>query len=270
VYRCKPVGSDKVCVLKMVDKREVEKDGVVHQLKREVEIHSRCRHENIVRFYCYFQDKERLFMVLEYCNGKSIYDALQASSEGRFADARAHGYFVQVLAALEYLRTDKAVPIMHRDIKPENLLLHRATPDGPEVVKLADFGWAVDYVPTSVRTTLCGTPDYLPPEVIEGKRYAGAFDLWTLGILLFEMLCGRAPFAADDHSPDSSAPDSSASTPADPAKATMDRIVKGHFDIPDFVDPRAADLIRKLLHPDPDHRIRLPDVHAHPWVTRTS
>ncbi len=254
-------------MLKVVNKREVLSDGVVHQLRREVEIHSRCVHPNIVRFFCYFQDKERVYMVMEYCNGKSIYDALQASADGRFDEARAHRYFVQVLAALEYLRTAKAVPIIHRDIKPENLLLHRETAgkeeggEPSEVVKLADFGWAVDYVPSSVRTTLCGTPDYLPPEVIEGKRYAGAFDIWTLGILLYEMLVGRPPFSAlptEEAEPD---PD---------AKATMDRILKGHFDMPDFVSPQAADLIRRLLVPDPDHRIRLPEIHEHPWVCTSS
>lgn len=98
---------------------------------------------------------------------------------------RVANYMAQLADALMYCHARK---VIHRDIKPENLLLG-ASGD----VKIADFGWSV-HAPSSRRTTMCGTLDYLAPEMVEGRSHDERVDLWTLGILCFEFLVGKPPF----------------------------------------------------------------------------
>ncbi len=95
-----------------------------------------------------------------------------------------------VLRAMNYLHSQKP-PILHRDIKPENILIHNSQ------LKIADFGWS--NVDDEIRNTFCGTPDYLSPEMILGTGHNEKLDIWTLGILMFELLHGRPPFSPKNH-----------------------------------------------------------------------
>jgi len=160
-----------------------------------------------------------------------------------------------VVSALRYLREHKKVPIIHRDIKPENILIHYDKTTKAKTFKLGDFGWAVQHVPSSVRTTLCGTPDYLPPEVALENRYSGGFDIWTLGVLLYEMLTGITPFSSTSSDPDEHTMD-----------AIIDRVKAGKFTIPDTVGAHAKDLIKGMLQLDPSKRFGLEEIEAHPWM----
>ncbi|MEQ2171884.1 hypothetical protein GOODEAATRI_015154, partial [Goodea atripinnis] len=99
-------------------------------------------------------------------------------------------YIMELADALHYCHTKN---VIHRDIKPENLLL-----GGNGELKIADFGWSV-HTPSSRRSTLCGTLDYLPPEMIEGKTHDEKVDLWSLGVLCYEFLVGKPPFEAKTH-----------------------------------------------------------------------
>jgi serine/threonine protein kinase len=133
--------------------------------------------------------------------------------------------------------------VIHRDIKPENLLLGL---NGE--LKIADFGWSV-HAPNSRRQTLCGTPDYLPPEMIEGKDHDHRVDLWSLGVLTYEFLVGNPPFEAKN------------------IDETYKRIAKVDMSFPDLVPDLARDLISKLLVYDPKARLSLDEVLKHPWIT---
>lgn len=135
--------------------------------------------------------------------------------------------------------------VIHRDIKPENLLL------GYDYqVKIADFGWSV-HSPSNRRTTLCGTLDYLPPEMVEGNAHSEKVDLWSLGVLCYEFLVGVPPF--EDLRGN---------------EATYKRIVKVDLRIPQWVSEGARDLITKLLRHDPEKRMALAQVMQHAWVVR--
>ncbi len=163
-------------------------------------------------------------------------------------------------SVLHYLRTSKAVPIIHRDIKPENILVQKHT-SGPYAgqlrLKLADFGWAVAMVPDSYRVTLCGTPEYMPPEVVTEDAYSGAFDVWTLGVLLYEMLLGTTPFeAAGEGMADET----------DRMDAIMRSIVQGHFTVPETISEEAEDLLRGMLAADQHERMTPGAIRRHPWV----
>jgi serine/threonine protein kinase len=134
--------------------------------------------------------------------------------------------------------------VIHRDIKPENLLL-----DGKGDVKIADFGWSV-HAPNKRRTTLCGTLDYLPPEMIEGKEHDTGVDLWCLGILCYEFLVGQPPFMAEQNN------------------ETFRRIRNVELVFPEHVSLEARDLISKLLVKESTGRLGLAQVLEHKWIAK--
>lgn len=135
-----------VFALKILDKRQLIKHRVEHQLRREIEIQSHCRHVNILRLYNFFHDEKRVYLMLEMAPGGELYSLLQ--QRGTFSEARAAWYFKQMVEAIQYCHTKH---IMHRDIKPENILIGLK-----DTLKIADFGWAV-HAPTKRRETFCAS-----------------------------------------------------------------------------------------------------------------
>ena len=127
-------------------------------------------------------------MILEYSTGGELYKKL--TSKGRFSEKLSAQYICDMAQALSYCHQKH---IIHRDIKPENLLL-----GSRGEIKIADFGWSV-HAPTSRRNTLCGTLDYLPPEMIDGREHDEMVDVWSLGVLMYEFLVGSPPFEDAGH-----------------------------------------------------------------------
>ncbi|GLB36692.1 putative protein kinase superfamily protein [Lyophyllum shimeji] len=208
-----------IVALKTLIKSELA--GVEKQVRREIEIQQNLRHPNILRLYGYFHDEKRVFLMLEFAGKGELYR--QLCKFGRFSERRSSRYIYQMADALKYLHSKH---VMHRDIKPENLLLGL---NGE--LKIADFGWSV-HAPGNRRSTLCGTPDYLPPEMVEGKDHTEKVDHWALGVLTYEFLVGKAPFEVPNDRPRS-----------------YRRIVRVDYTIPDTVSIEARNLISRLLHP---------------------
>ncbi|XP_053558617.1 aurora kinase A [Bombina bombina] len=241
VYLAREKQSKFILALKVLFKSQLEKAGVEHQLRREVEIQSHLRHPNILRLYGYFHDATRVYLILDYAPRGELYRELQRCT--RFDDQKTATYVTELADALLYCHSKK---VIHRDIKPENLLL-----GSNGELKIADFGWSV-HAPSSRRTTLCGTLDYLPPEMIEGRTHDETVDLWSLGVLCYECLVGKPPFEAETH------------------QETYRRISKVEFNYPPFVTDGARDLISKLLKHNPNHRLPLKGVLNHPWIVQNS
>ncbi|KAM4691972.1 aurora kinase A [Rhinophrynus dorsalis] len=241
VYLARERQSKFILALKVLFKSQLEKAGVEHQLRREVEIQSHLRHPNILRLYGYFHDTSRVYLILENAPGGELYRELQ--KRVKFDDQRTATYITELADALMYCHVKK---VIHRDIKPENLLL-----GANGELKIADFGWSV-HAPSSKRTTLCGTLDYLPPEMIEGRMHDEKVDLWSLGVLCYEFLVGKPPFETETH------------------QETYRRISKVEFQYPPFVSEGARDLISKLLKHNPNQRLPLQDVLEHPWIVENS
>lgn len=215
------------------------------QVRREIEIQSHLRHPNILRLYGYFHDNLRVYLILEYAPQGTLFKMLQSQPSKRLPEETSAWYVKSLADALLYLHKRD---VIHRDIKPENLLL-----GNKGELKIADFGWSV-HAPQSERTTLCGTMDYLPPEMITGKPHAATVDLWSLGVLCFEMLVGYAPFAVNATSEDD----------------TFKRILAAKYTAPASVSMAAKHLIASLLVVNPANRMPLVNVLAHPWITATA
>lgn len=240
VYLARERRSNFIVALKIIYKAELEAAKVEKQLRREIEIQSHLRHTNILRLYGYFYDEKRVYLILEYAPNGELYRLLRKA--GKFDERTAAKYIRQMTLALQYLHSKH---VIHRDIKPENILLGL---NGE--AKIADFGWSV-HAPNTRRQTLCGTLDYLPPEMVEGKEHDRLVDLWSLGILCYEFLVGAPPF------------EESAGY-----RATYRRIAKVDLRIPPEVSSEATDLIKKLLQHDPEKRLSLEKVLWHPWIVR--
>ncbi|KAF9046378.1 other/AUR protein kinase [Panaeolus papilionaceus] len=230
-----------ILALKTLYKSEIVQNRVEKQIRREIEIQQNLRHPNVLRLYGYFHDEKRIFLMLEFAGKGELYK--QLSKYGRFSERRSSRYIDQMADALIYLHGKH---VIHRDIKPENLLLGI---NGE--LKIGDFGWSV-HAPGNRRKTMCGTLDYLPPEMVEGREHNEKVDHWALGVLTYEFVIGKAPFEEG-------------------SQKTYRRIARVdlRFDQVNFqLSDEVKDLIRRLLQYEPDKRIALRDVQKHPWIVK--
>uniref|UniRef100_A0A0D9VZE1 Aurora kinase n=1 Tax=Leersia perrieri TaxID=77586 RepID=A0A0D9VZE1_9ORYZ len=239
VYLGREKQSGYVVALKVIFKAKLDKYRFHSHLRREIEIQHGLDHPNVLRLFAWFHDAERVVLVLEYAARGELYKLLRTVR--RFSERTAATYVASLAAALAYCHKKQ---VIHRDIKPENLLL-----DIEGRLKIADFGWAVQS--NAKRHTLCGTIDYLAPEMIEKKAHDHAVDNWTLGILCYEFLYGSPPFEAAEQDD------------------TFRRIVKVDLSFPTthYVSAYAKDLISKLLVKDSSKRLSIDDIMKHPWIT---
>jgi len=229
--------------VKVLNKEKIVRMKQVSHTRNEQNLLQAVQHPFIINLWGSFQDSRNLYMVMDFVPGGELFTLLRRSN--RFPDPVAKFYAAEVALALNHLHS---LDIIYRDLKPENILLNF---DGH--IKIADFGFA-KYCNTTV-WTLCGTPDYLAPEIIGNARYNKSVDWYALGVLTFEMLSGLPPF----HEPDIT-----------PVKL-YEKITEGPSCItwPAF-NPLATDLILKFMESDPSKRYGnlrhgAGDVFAHPW-----
>jgi aurora kinase len=239
VFLASVKGSNFVVALKKLVIKEVAKQGVIAQLRREVEIAFHTRHKYLLRTLGYFFDRNDVYLILEPCAKGMLYSEL--TRQRFYPPSIAAKYVAQLAEALQYLHTHH---VLHRDIKPENILL-----DHNSNIKLADFGWSV-HDPKNRRKTACGTPEYFPPEIVDVKPYDCSTDLWCLGVFCYELLVGRTPFFNEDQ------------------KAIFSNIRKLDFTIPDTVPEDARDLINALLKRAGSDRMTLARVLRHPFLVK--
>lgn len=239
VYLAREKSTKFVIALKVLFKKQIHAQGIEHQVKREIEIQSHLRHLNILRLFGYFHDEDRVYLILEYAPGGTLYKALNAQADKHFDEKQTATYIRSLTSALIYLHERN---VIHRDIKPENLLL-----GSDSQLKIADFGWSV-HEPNSKRTTLCGTLDYLSPEMVLGQPHTKTVDLWSLGVLTYELLIGHAPFHAESYD------------------VTYKKIMKVDYFVPDYVSKAARHFMSKLLVLKPEDRMPLEEAIKHPWI----
>ena len=219
----KPDG--KFYALKILKKSEVIYLKQVEHVKTEKHILERISHPFIVNLFGAFKDPKNLYLMMEYIIGGEFFSHLRKA--GRFPNETSKFYAAEITLVFAYLHE---LSILYRDLKPENLLLDRVGH-----CKVTDFGFAkkVEY-----RTwTLCGTPEYLAPEIILSKGHGKAVDWWALGILMYEMLAGYPPFYDED------------------PLGIYQKILEGKIKFPWHFDRHSKDLIKKLLTADLTKRL---------------
>lgn len=178
-------GTKAVYALKAMLKSEIVAHKQQANVLNEKNIMKAANHTFILRLFQTFKDPKKLYMLLEFIQGGELFSVLHTSSNDGVPDPQAKFYGATVLLALAYLHSKD---IAYRDMKPENCLIDK---DG--YAKLVDFGFAK--VITSKSFTLCGTPEYLAPELVLARGHNKAVDYWALGILIFEMEAGYSPFS---------------------------------------------------------------------------
>ncbi|KAK9469946.1 kinase-like domain-containing protein [Lipomyces arxii] len=226
--------------MKVLKKAQVVRMKQVEHTNDERRMLKLVDHPFLIRIWGTFQDSHNLFMVMDYVEGGELFSLLRRSQ--RFPNPVAKFYAAQVTLALEYLHSHD---IIYRDLKPENILLDRKGH-----IRITDFGFAKE-VP-DVTYTMCGTPDYIAPEVIARKAYNKSVDWWSLGILIFEMLTGYTPFY--DQTP----------------MRTYEKVLQCDVRYPNYILPEARDLLSNLITRDLTRRLGNlangpSDVKNHPW-----
>ncbi|PVF96021.1 kinase-like protein [Serendipita vermifera] len=228
--------------IKVLAKEKVYRMKQVEHTNSERAMLARVQHPFIVNLWGTFQDSLNLYMIMDFVPGGELFTLLRKSQ--RFPNPVAKFYAAEVALALDYLH---GLHIIYRDLKPENILI---AADGH--VKITDFGFA-KLVP-DVTWTLCGTPDYLAPEIIQGKAYNKSVDWYALGVLVFEMLAGYPPFYTESTHP----------------VHLYEKILNAQVVYPNFFDPLAIDILGKFLSKDVTERYGnlkygSKDIFSHPW-----
>ncbi|KAJ4352706.1 serine/threonine protein kinase [Ascochyta clinopodiicola] len=224
----------------------------VDGLQQEIAVLMGISHPALLCLKDTFNEDDGVYLVLELATEGELFNWIVMKQ--KLTEAESRKIFIQLFQALKYLHERN---IVHRDIKPENILLT----DKELHVKLADFGLAKIIGEESFTTTLCGTPSYVAPEILENsnhRRYTRAVDVWSLGVVLYICLCGFPPFSDELYSTEN--------------PYTLSQQIKlGRFDYPspywDSVGDPALDLIDRMLTVDVEKRITIDECLEHPWTT---
>ena len=246
LYLARNKKDNKEYAIKYVSKKKMKSLGVEPSIiKREIDIHIRITHPRIIKLYSYLEDRHNFYLAMEYAPKGNLYQLIQQKKG--MCENEAFYYFIQVASAIHFLHINGYA---HRDIKPENILI-----DKNGGIKLCDFGWCVN-VAKGERITFCGTYEYMAPEMINDEFYDMGIDIWSLGVLLYEMIHGYSPFRAHYFVKD--------------AKSAMTEIFinikNNNYTINKDISDECIDLIDKLLTTDTKKRIKIGELFLHPWV----
>mgnify|MGYP002626745486 FL=1 len=225
--------------IKILDKTKITSIEDKERISREIKIMKKINHFNITKLYTIIETKYIIYLIQEYVQGKELNDYLY--TKGKLSEQEACKFFHQIISGLSYLHH---IGIAHRDFKPENILL---TNDN-KILKIIDFGLGNMYKKGQLLKTGCGSPCYIPPEMIKEEGYnAEKSDIWSAGIILYLMLCGHLPFYEEDN------------------QLMYDKIIKGDYNVSNFLSEEAKDIIKKILEVDPKKRLSFEEIKEHPW-----
>jgi len=248
VKKCIRKKDGNVMAVKIIKKTKLKEEDlqIIHQ---EVEIMNKIKHPNCVALEEIFETNKKLYLVMEVLTGGELFDRIVA--KGSYSEAEASKLVASIARALQYLH---GIGIVHRDLKPENLIYENSGKDS--AIKVTDFGLAKLKDASrggGYMSTACGTPGYVAPEVLKKQRYTEAVDIWSLGVILYILLCGFPPFYHEN------------------TAALYKQIKKGDYDFPDpywrDITSAAKDLIKRMLTVDPTKRIKIKQILEHPWIS---
>ena len=242
-------GTSAKYAIKVIDRSKLTTEDA-DALGMEVATMMRVHHPNIVALREVYDAPKEFVMVLELCTGGELFDRI--ATLDHYSEKQAAHAFVQMNEAIGHCHEHG---IVHRDLKPENLLYASPAPD--ETLKLADFGFAaILNTEASLLRTCCGTPGYVAPEILKGKGYTAAVDMWSLGVILYVLLCGFPPFQHEN------------------TTKLFKLIKRAEYEFPspfwDAISSPAKDLICRLLVPNGEKRLTADQVVEHAWMSEES
>jgi len=225
--------------VKIMDKRQLGED--LPRIRLEIAAMKVLCHQNICKLFQVLETDTKIYMVLEYCPGGELFDYIV--DRDRLCEAESRKFFRQISAAVAYIHESGYA---HRDLKPENILI-----DEDHQLKLIDFGLCAKPKGgmETVLETCCGSPAYAAPELVSGRNYLGSeADIWSMGVLLYALLCGFLPF--DDEN----------------ISSLYKKIQAGIYEKPHWLSGGSLSLLDAMLQTDPKKRITVKELLNHPWM----
>lgn len=238
VYKGLDTCNDSLVAIKVIDKHELKHD-ILERLHAEIDLMSTLHHPHILDVLDYLETESQFYMILEYCAGG---DLAMLIKRGRVPEETSREYMCQLADALGYLQSKN---IIHRDLKPHNILLS----SDHTTIKVSDFNFAKEMYATDLASTLCGSPLYMAPEIIKKKDYSSKSDLWSIGIILYELVTGTNPFADAVHVLD-----------------LLDKIQTRRIPSVQYVSEECNALLSQLLQVDPDLRCDWGTFFSNTWL----
>eukprot|EP01102_Stenamoeba_stenopodia_P012507 TRINITY_DN3966_c0_g1_i1.p1 TRINITY_DN3966_c0_g1~~TRINITY_DN3966_c0_g1_i1.p1 ORF type:complete len:636 (+),score=125.14 TRINITY_DN3966_c0_g1_i1:69-1976(+) len=250
VYKGINTITKEIVAIKAIDVERITKTNNRKQLDQEVAVMKGMKHENILELYDVYPSPkgDYLYLCLEYCAAGDLSKYLAKQPERRLSEDNTRYFMRQLAAGLRFLRSKQVV---HRDLKPQNLLLS-VNSSNAITLKIADFGLAKFMDPHSLADTMCGSPLYMAPELLRNQKYTIKADLWSVGIIMFEMLTGSVPFKCKNQ------------------VDLMKKIEVLPVVYPEHLKPVTSslcvDLLFALLRKDIHQRISWDEFFLHPWL----
>ena len=244
VYIAKDYVSEKIYAVKQMEKKFILSTlNTLQTIYDEIEIQGRIFHPNIVKLYNYYENTTSIYMIMEYVNNGNLYSIIRRKKA--LSEYDAYNFFYQVCKSIYFLHKNN---IIHRDIKAENILI-----DDKNNCKLCDFGWSVILNKDYGRKTFCGTMEYMAPEIINNEEYDKSIDIWSLGVLLYELIHGYNPFDTEEKQKEK-------------LNILVHNIINENYKINENVSKECKDLIEKMLEKDPKKRIKIEEILIHPFI----
>lgn len=230
--------------VKIIEKAKIEPEEK-ELLRTEIAVLKLVNHPNIIKMEGVYESRTHMYIVMEKLTGGELFERIVGKP--RFTEEDAAKLIRPLLEALGYLHD---LGIVHRDIKPENVLCG----ENFEEVKIADFGLSKMILPTEKMDTACGTLSYVAPEVLTMQGYGQEADLWSIGVILFLILCGKLPFDGANHD--------------DIINATIKAEIRVSPSVWNALSEEARDIIKKLLQKDSKERISARAALRHPFIIK--
>ncbi|CAG9769040.1 unnamed protein product [Ceutorhynchus assimilis] len=226
---------------KIVSKKLMAKQNQKEKMLQEVQIHSTLHHKNVVGFHSFFEDDLNIYIVLELCKRRSMMELHKRRKT--LTEPETRFYMAQIVEGVQYLHKHR---IIHRDLKLGNLFLNDVLQ-----VKIGDFGLAARIEFEGERKkTLCGTPNYIAPEILNKKGHSFEVDIWSVGCIMYTLLIGKPPFETSS------------------LKETYARIRRCDYKISQQVSPYAKNMIMIMLQSDPSKRPSINYLSKHEFFTK--
>ncbi|MCQ2817622.1 MAG: serine/threonine-protein kinase [archaeon] len=227
--------------IKIYDKKEFTDSNNISAVKQEIEVMKSLKHENIVKLYESINTQQYIYVMMELATGISLFEYLKSKKDQRINEKECKELFSQIVKGINHCHLKN---ISHRDIKLENIILT----DNCTKVKIIDFGFGIKSPITTIHKFFCGTPSYMPPEIVQKKGYSAQYaDIWSLGILLYTLLYGTFPFKSNYETD------------------LYEMIISGKFECNDTVSDNANKLIKRILKINPKQRPSAAEILSDEW-----